>query len=192
MRHLPRRALRLVASPSAPQSRLRVAVATRDTRHANAPFGRAPGFVIYDVTAGSSCLVERIAFDPTFRLSVTANDNIDKCLPRLDARVAALAGCHLLFACAIGECAAARIMAAGIHPLVVTRGEPIAALLGRCQAMLAEKPAPWVRRMMAGPGGGDATTDEPDGPDEPNGAESLETVPIGAKPSAAAAASAMS
>lgn len=125
---------------------LRIAIATRNNELADVPFGRTPMFAVYEVGLDASSLRELIEFAvPPLRCAAD-NDNPDDCEDRLEARIAALAGCQVLFARCIGEAATAAAMKAHIHPIELARDETVVALLRRCQAMLATKPPPWLRR----------------------------------------------
>ncbi len=146
--HTPARSLRLIPSHAEDGGRLRVAIATRGSQTVNEPFGRAEAFTVYDVSADASELVAIVEFPPVCRPCAAANDNPDDCPDRIEARVAALTGCHVLFTRAIGDSAAARAMRNNIHPLVIGRDETVGTLIGRCQAMLAGNPPPWVRRIV--------------------------------------------
>ena len=96
----------------------------------------------------------------TPRKCAAANDNPDDCQRRIEARLEALAGCHVIFARQIGDVAAAAAMKRRIHPIEMARDEPIAALLARCQAMLSANPPPWLRRITAGTIGGTPEQDD--------------------------------
>ena len=93
---------------------VRVAIATRDMKGLNAHFGSAPRFAVYDVTAHGWDFVEAVAFDDNSDESgAHRNEGEDRITPK----VAALAGCHLLFCLAIGGPSAAKVVAARIHPI---------------------------------------------------------------------------
>lgn len=146
------RKLRLVEAGVENQRTLRIAVATRGHGFVDESFGRTTMFAIYEVAADASRLVELVQFAPIPRKCDAANDNPDDCEHGIEARIAALGTCHLIFARAIGDVAAASVMKGHMHPIKVARDEPIEALLGRCRAMLATNPPPWVRRIIAAAG----------------------------------------
>ncbi|QNT70287.1 NifB/NifX family molybdenum-iron cluster-binding protein [Defluviicoccus vanus] len=131
---------------------LRIAIATRNNELADVPFGRTPMFAVYEVGLDASSLRELIEFAVPPHRCAADNDNPDDCEGRLDARIAALAGCQVLFARCIGEAATAAAMKAHIHPIELARNETVVALLRRCQAMLATNPPPWLRRAVGSPG----------------------------------------
>jgi nitrogen fixation protein NifX len=129
----------------APVPRLRVAIATQDLRTLNAHFGSARRFAVYDVTPNEARFVEAVSFgDVSDETGAHADDGTD----RIGAKVAALAGCHLLFVLAIGGPAAAKVVGAHIHPVKLPAPEPIDAILARVQAMMSGNPPPWLRKVM--------------------------------------------
>jgi nitrogen fixation protein NifX len=148
---MPTRRLQLVEEedgpppPEADTARLRVAIATRDGKSLDAHFGSAPKFAIYDVTPGWSRLVEMIGFDNVSDQNGTHAAEGDD---RIGPKVAALAGCNLLFVLAIGGPAAARVVASKIHPVKMASAEPIDSILGRVQALMKGTPPPWLRKAM--------------------------------------------
>ena len=125
---------------------VRVAIATRDLKALDAHFGSAPKFAIYDVTKDGWSFVEAVAVDAASDESGShRTDGEDKIGPK----VAALAGCHLLFCLAIGGPAAAKVVAARIHPIKTPNPAPIAEVLERTRVMLAGSPPPWLRKALA-------------------------------------------
>lgn len=124
---------------------LRIAVATSDGKSLDAHFGSARKFSLYEVSARSTQFLGAAEFDEVSSGSgAHATDDYD----RIGPKVAALAGCSLLFVLAIGGPAAARVVGAKIHPVKVAAPEPIDAVLQRVQGMLAGKPPPWLRKAM--------------------------------------------
>ncbi|ACJ01028.1 nitrogen fixation protein NifX [Rhodospirillum centenum] len=124
---------------------LRVAIATQDMKFLNAHFGSARTFAIYDVTADSRRFVEAVGFSDTADESGSHRTDGDD---RIGPKVAALQGCHLLFVLAIGGPAAAKVVAARMHPLKLPAPEPIDGVLARVQAMLSGNPPPWLRKIL--------------------------------------------
>jgi nitrogen fixation protein NifX len=145
------RRLQLVNTETEAQTRpptrgaVRVAIATRDMKGLNAHFGSAPRFALYDVTRDGWDFVEAVAFDDNSDESgAHRTEGEDRIGPKVDA----LAGCHLLFCLAIGGPAAAKVVAARIHPIKTPQPAPIAEVLERTRAMLARSPPPWLRRVL--------------------------------------------
>ncbi len=123
---------------------LRVAVATQDVKSVNAHFGSAKKFAVYEVTPTSSRFVQAVAFDAHSDESGTHNSEVDKIGPK----VAAIAGCNLLFCLAIGGPAAAKVVGARIHPIKLAEPEPIDSVLAKVQVMMTGNAPPWLRKAM--------------------------------------------
>lgn len=128
-----------------PVPRLRVAIATQDLRTLNAHFGSARRFAVYDVTPAEARFVEAVSFG---EISDESGAHADDGTDRIGAKVAALAGCHLLFVLAIGGPAAAKVVGAHIHPVKLPAPESIDAILVRVQTMMIGNPPPWLRKVM--------------------------------------------
>lgn len=149
------RRLSLVAdnsdAPASPAGAIRVALATRDLKTLDAHFGSAPKFAVYDVSATGWSFVEALEFADNSDESGGGHADGDD---RITPKVAALAGCHLLFCLAIGGPSAAKVVAAKIHPIKVATATPLDAILERTRAMLAGAPPPWLRKVLAEAGVG--------------------------------------
>src|SRR5271166_6605973 len=124
---------------------VRVAIATRDMKGLNAHFGSAPKFAIYDVTKEGWDFVEAVGFGDTSDETGSHKTDGDD---RIGPKVEALAGCHLLFCLAIGGPAAAKVVAAHIHPVKLSKPEPIDSIISRVQTMMSGNPPPWLRKVM--------------------------------------------
>lgn len=131
------------ARPSA--GSVRVAIATRDMKSLNAHFGSAPRVAIYDVTPSAWSFVEAVAFEDISDESGAHRTDGDD---RIGPKVEALSGCHLLFCLAIGGPSAARVVAAGIHPIKVAVETSIDDLLEKTRVMLGGNPPPWLRKVL--------------------------------------------
>ena len=124
---------------------LRIAIATQNMKSLNAHFGSAKRFAVYDVTPTTSHFVQAVSFDDvTEESGAHKTDGDDKIGPK----VAALAGCNLLFVLAIGGPAAAKVVGARIHPVKLAAPEPIADILRKVQTMMSGNPPPWLRKAM--------------------------------------------
>jgi len=124
---------------------IRVAIATQDMKNLNAHFGSAKKFAIYDVTRTGWNLIETVAFDTVSDEQGThAAGGEDRIAPK----VAALAGCHLLFCLAIGGPSAAKVVSAKIHPIKVAAVQSVDAVLERTRIMLNGTPPPWLRKVL--------------------------------------------
>ena len=124
---------------------IRVAIATQDMKNLNAHFGSAKKFAIYDVTRTGWNLTETVAFDTVSDEQGThAAGGEDRIAPK----VAALAGCHLLFCLAIGGPSAAKVVSAKIHPIKVAAVQSLETVLERTRIMLNGTPPPWLRKLL--------------------------------------------
>ncbi len=125
--------------------RLRVAIATQDGKSMNAHFGSARRFAVYEVTPEESRLLEVVAFDDTSDESGAHDAEAD----RIGPKIAALAGCNLLFVLAIGGPAAAKVVKARIHPIKLAEPEAIDQVISKVRSMMTGTPPPWLRKAMA-------------------------------------------
>ena len=120
---------------------MKVAFSTQDKQRVDAHFGWAKHLAVYDVTAEGYRYVE--TFD--FGGELQEDGNEDKLAPKL----AAIADCAILYLAAIGGSAAARVVAAKIHPIKVAQPEPILDILEKLQEVLRGTPPPWLRKALA-------------------------------------------
>ena len=136
------------ASPPAvaPAPTLRIAVATQDLRSLNAHFGSARRFAIYDVMPDGHRFIQAVSFEEATDESGSHRVDGDD---RIGPKVAALAGCNLLFVLAIGGPAAAKVVGARIHPVKLPAPEPIEDIIRKVQTMMTGNPPPWLRKAMA-------------------------------------------
>ncbi|MDX2103347.1 MAG: nitrogen fixation protein NifX [Alphaproteobacteria bacterium] len=123
---------------------LTIAFATTDLKTVNAHFGGTKTFSVWEISPTASRFVEALQFDSHSDQSGKHDDSEDKITPKVDG----LKGCALLFCAAIGGPAAAKVVAAGIHPVKLPNPEPIEAVIQRVQAMLGGSPPPWLRKAM--------------------------------------------
>ena len=84
--------------------------------------------------------VEAIQFDGDLQ----EDGNEDKLRPKIEA----IKDCAILYVAAIGGSGAARVVAAGIHPIKVNQPEKITDLLDKLQVVLQGTPPPWLRKAM--------------------------------------------
>jgi nitrogen fixation protein NifX len=101
------------------------------------------------VSPRDSRFIEAVGFD-----SVTDESGSHKAEgdDRISSKVAALAGCNLLFVLAIGGPAAAKVVNAKIHPVKLSEPEPIDQVIAKVQDMMTKSPPPWLRRAMMAAG----------------------------------------
>ena len=139
------------AEPEAPAPAaapcLKVAIATSDLKALDSHFGSAKRFAVFEVTPSSSRLLEALDFDTVSDQSGAHDTTGDD---RIGPKVAALKGVNLLFVLAIGGPAAARVVAARIHPVKLKEPESIESIISRVQTLMAGTPPPWLRKAMRG------------------------------------------
>jgi len=116
---------------------LRIAVATTDGTAVDEHFGRSNRFDVYDLDAEASALVE------TRWLELTGDHD-----DRAPSRLAAVRDCAIVHVAAIGPSAAAQVVNAGVMPLKVPEGTPVADVVRRLQAVLGGTPPPWLRKLL--------------------------------------------
>ncbi len=126
------------------EATLKIAIATNDHRYLDAHFGSARSFGLFEVGATGWRFVEMVSFDDTTEATGQHRDDVDHITPKVEA----LDGTDLLFVRAIGGPAAAKVVAAGIHPIKVKEPEPLGAVVLRVQRMLSGNPPPWLRKRL--------------------------------------------
>jgi nitrogen fixation protein NifX len=130
---------------------MKIAFATHDRHTVDAHFGSAKTFLVFDVGPAQHSFVEAVRFD---RVSNEQGHHGDDGEDRLADKIAALDGCALLFVLAIGGPAAARVVRSNIHPIKLSRAEPIADVIERVRTMLNGNPPPWLRKALGGAAAG--------------------------------------
>jgi len=139
-------------SPAAPDRgasstpRLRIAIASRDGASLDAHFGSAEKFMVYDVTPGGHELVQAIAVT---QVSDESGDHKAESEDKNGRKIAALAGCNIVFVLAVGAPVAAKILAAKIHPIKVAEPESIDSVIARMKTLMVSEPPPWLRKVLA-------------------------------------------
>ncbi|MBF0563098.1 MAG: nitrogen fixation protein NifX [Alphaproteobacteria bacterium] len=141
-----RRLQLITPAPPGTGGTMRIAIATQDMKRLDAHFGSTRRFAVYDVSKEGHRFVEAIQFET---ISGEDGHHADDGEDRIGPKVEALKGCALLFVLAIGGPAAARVIAARIHPIKVQQPESIEAVLSRVQTMLSGTPPPWLRKIVA-------------------------------------------
>ena len=119
---------------------MKIAFATQDKQRVDAHFGWAKHIAVYDVTPAGYTYVE--TFD--FGGDLDEDGNEDKLVPKLDV----IRDCVIVYVAAIGGSAAARVVAAKIHPIKVTQPELILDILEKLQEVLQGTPPPWLRKAL--------------------------------------------
>lgn len=119
---------------------MKIAFATQDLQRVDAHFGWAKNLAIYEVTpTGSQFLVNH-----EFGGKLEEDGDEDKLAPKLEL----IKDCAILYVAAIGGSAAARVVAAKIHPIKVPAPESITEILAKLQDVLNGTPPPWLRKAL--------------------------------------------
>jgi nitrogen fixation protein NifX len=126
--------------------KLRIAIASRDGASLNAHFGSAEKFVLYDVSPRSHELVRTIEMS---QVSDESGDHKAESEDKNARKIAALAGCNIVFVLAIGGPVAAKVIAAKIHPIKIAEPEAIDSVISKVQTLLTNDPPPWMRKVLA-------------------------------------------
>ena len=126
--------------PDIEKGAIRVAFASVDGITVDDHFGWARSFYIFDVSAEGSKRSGRIVCEAE---TAEGGNNEDK----LEAKVEALDGCHIVYSRAIGGPAAARLSRKRIQPLIARDEVEIEALIGQLGRVLNGAMPPWLRRI---------------------------------------------
>lgn len=129
-------------------TRLKIAFATSDLQHVDQHFGSARTFAVYAVDMESAQLLEAAQFGEQAQ-----DGNEDK----LAAKIELLDGCAAVYCEAVGASAVRQIVAAGIQPVKVDHGSPIADLIEDFQTELKTGPSAWLAKAIARQNAGDAS-----------------------------------
>lgn len=119
---------------------MKVAFTTQDMKRVDAHFGWAKNVAIYEISPDGRRFLEVVQFDGDLK----EDGNEDK----LAAKIDAIRDCAIVYVSAIGGSAAARVVAAKIHPLKVPEETEIAGLLDKLQQVLQGTPPPWLRKAL--------------------------------------------
>jgi nitrogen fixation protein NifX len=119
---------------------MKIAFSTQDKQNVDAHFGWAKNLAIYDITPQGYTFIENLEFGG----KLEEDGDEDKLAPKLEA----LKDCAILYVAAIGGSAAARVVAAKIHPIKVPQPEPILDILDKLQEVLNGTPPPWLRKVL--------------------------------------------
>jgi nitrogen fixation protein NifX len=125
---------------------VRIAIASRDGRSLNAHFGSAEKFVVYDVSPHDHALVQTIEMS---NVSDESGEHRAESEDKNARKIAALAGCNIVFVLAIGGPVATKVIHAGIHPIKIAEPEPVDSVLSKVKTLLTTDPPPWLRKVLA-------------------------------------------
>jgi nitrogen fixation protein NifX len=117
---------------------LRVAVATTDGSLVDEHFGRCRRFDVYELDATSCELVATRDLGE----AISHDDGA------VESRLEAVRDCVIVHVTSIGPGAAARVVNAGVMPLKLPEGTPVAEVVTRLQAVLRGTPPPWLRKVL--------------------------------------------
>jgi len=124
---------------------LKIAFCTDDMKTVNQHFGSAKTFAIYAVDLEHSAMLEAAEFG---KLNQDGNED------KLATKIQLLDGCAAVYCEAVGASAIQQLIAAGIQPVKVNRGNPINDLIADFQAELRTGPSAWVAKALARQGDG--------------------------------------
>ncbi|MBK1644018.1 nitrogen fixation protein NifX [Thiocapsa imhoffii] len=119
---------------------IRVAFASSDMKRIDQHFGAAEAFVVYHIDAQDHRILEVIQFA---RLEMDGNED------KLAAKIAALAGCDLVYCEAVGASAVSQLRAQGIQPIKVAPGSSVSRIIRDLRGELQDGPTGWLARAIA-------------------------------------------
>lgn len=115
---------------------IRVACASNSAEHLDGHFGSARRFLIYQVSAAESRLIDvRMPHD---------SDAEDKNA----YRAGLIADCQVLYCASIGGPAAAKVVKADVHPIKDPAGGPARERVTALSRVLGTKAPPWLAKVM--------------------------------------------
>lgn len=117
---------------------IRVACASNGGERLDAHFGSCARFLIYQVSATETRLIDVRPAPAATRLSIDHSAD----------RVALIQDCDLLCVLSIGGPAAARVVNSGVHPIKRSWPGQVQPVLDELQAVLAGDPPPWLARII--------------------------------------------
>lgn len=119
---------------------IRLACASNTAQQLDGHFGTCLRFLVYQVTAGDSRLVD-------VRSCAGAHGAEDKNA----YRVSLISDCDLLYVQSIGGPAAAKVVKSGVHPVKQPQGGEISEMISQLQHVMAGSPPPWLAKVMGIP-----------------------------------------
>lgn len=131
--------------PERKRGTMKIAFTTQDMKTVDAHFASARNIAVYEVDEQGYRFLEAMQFDNTSNEEGKHTDDGDD---RISAKIGALDGCAILFVKAIGGPAAAKVVAAKVHPIKLPQPEPITQVLDRMVTMLNGAPPPWLRKAL--------------------------------------------
>ncbi len=119
---------------------MKVGFTTQDLKRVDAHFGWAKNLAIYEVSTEGYQFLEAIQFGG----KLEEDGDEDKLTPKVEA----VKDCAILYVAAIGGSAAARVVAARVHPIKVADAPAITDLLDKLREVLQGVPPPWLRKAL--------------------------------------------
>ena len=118
---------------------VRIACASNDAVNVDGHFGSCSQFMVYQVSADETRLIDIRATDIPHGLEVD-----DKNLYRAEL----IQDCQVLYMASVGGPAAAKIVKLGIHPIKLPSVESIVDVIAQLQTVIAGTPPPWLAKVM--------------------------------------------
>jgi len=118
---------------------VRIACASNDAVTVDGHFGSCSQFMVYQVSADETRLIDIRSTDIPDGLEVD-----DKNLYRAEM----IQDCQVLYMASVGGPAAAKIVKLGIHPIKLPSVESIADIIAQLQTVIAGTPPPWLAKVM--------------------------------------------
>lgn len=117
---------------------IRIACASDDVQKVDGHFGSCKQFMVYQVSASAARLID---VRDTAQVSEFEED-------KNRFRSELIQDCQVLYLVSVGGPAAAKVIKLGIHPIKLPEVTPIAEVLAELQRVLADKPPPWLAKVM--------------------------------------------
>jgi len=146
---------------------LKIALTTNDLTRVDADFASAKQMVIYQVTADDHQFVDVVVFKggaarqggtgPRMGGTGCSMGNPDgeqdaASQTLMDLKMAALAGCSVLFTGKLSDPAAVQVKNADVFPVKMEAPREITEVIERLQGMMNANPPLWLKRVMRGCG----------------------------------------
>ncbi|MFI3220112.1 MAG: nitrogen fixation protein NifX [Methylococcales bacterium] len=119
-------------------SSIRIACASDDTQKVDGHFGSCKQFMVYQVSASEARLID---VRDTQQASALEED-------KNRFRSELIRDCQVLYLVSVGGPAAAKIVKTGIHPIKLPEVTAISEVISELQQVLANKPPPWLAKVM--------------------------------------------
>jgi nitrogen fixation protein NifX len=118
---------------------VRIACASNDAINVDGRFGSCSQFLIYQVSADETRLIDIRSTDIPDGLEVDDKNRY---------RAELIQDCQVLYMASVGGPAAAKIVKLGIYPIKLSTIDPIAKIVDQLQSVIAGTPPPWLAKVM--------------------------------------------